>query len=772
MGGFSSADGWKPRHTNDTTRRAYLRGAGTAGIGVLSLPLLASRGRAALSQTLTIEGTGSRASYRFSVSGDLEKSTANGANINGNDEISGSSASGVVGISADSYTFSGELIAFDLDGRANVTLDGEPAHVGQRPDHVLTIQGTGSRATYTFSVSNELEKITANGANINTGDEISESTATGEVGISADSYVFSGELEAFALDEEANVILDGEPLNPDDYPEHVLTIEGTGSRASYRFSVSDDLEKSTANGANINSGDEISESSATGVVGISADSYSFSGDLTSFELGGEANVTLDGEPFDSTQYSSHILTIEGTGSRATYRFSVSGELAKSTANGANINGNDEISGSSATGEVGISADSYRFSGTLTDISLDGDANVFVDGELMDTGPGNTDDANDLKLGYDARARSHDLGNTYEDFGDFSAGWEPKQGEIASNGGPGGDWEDPADDAGHATLISDGSNNRVEMVNDTFSENFAYRDVSMAVRLRGVSNETLRVELAAGDGSEKQVTTRYLSEKHGWVRMSLSPSAWTGTPDMADINEFSISCYTGGKSCEIDVDDIRTTPKRDNGAVLFTFDDGNETDSTIAYDELSARGMAGTSAVIPRMVGNDGKLSTDQLDAMHGDDWAVCLHPQHGQGLGSVSEDQAREWIEENKQWQLDNGYTRGANTLIWPFGDFDEDAMNIAGEYCNLSFGGGSSSVGGTITEASWVPRVELNEDDDAAKAHEMIELAYKTDTVVVFMTHRMGGSNLSRSTFADLLDQVEYRGLDVLTTADFAGEQ
>ena len=84
---------------------------GVAGIG-------ASSGATARSPSnvLTIEGTGPRATYEFSVSGDLEKSTENDANVNGNDEITGSSASGVVGISADSYAFSGDLVDFSLDG--------------------------------------------------------------------------------------------------------------------------------------------------------------------------------------------------------------------------------------------------------------------------------------------------------------------------------------------------------------------------------------------------------------------------------------------------------------------------------------------------------------------------------------------------------------------------------------------------------------------------------------------------------------------------------
>jgi hypothetical protein len=39
-------------------------------------------------------------------------------------------------------------------------------------------------------------------------------------------------------------------------------------------------------------------------------------------------------------------------------------------------------------------------------------------------------------------------------------------------------------------------------------------------------------------------------------------------------------------------------------------------------------------------------------------------------------------------------------------------------------------------------------------------------------MTHGMGGGNLDADDLNRVLDRIEKRGLDVLTTTDFAGEQ
>jgi len=71
-------------------------------------------------QTIVIEGTGPAAQYNLSVSGSLEKSTTEVANINTNDTIDGSTASGEVGLAADAYRFDGAVESLEVDGHARV----------------------------------------------------------------------------------------------------------------------------------------------------------------------------------------------------------------------------------------------------------------------------------------------------------------------------------------------------------------------------------------------------------------------------------------------------------------------------------------------------------------------------------------------------------------------------------------------------------------------------------------------------------------------------
>jgi subtilisin family serine protease/beta-mannanase len=324
--------------------------------------------------TLRIEGSGSRADYEFSTSGRVEP-----VQVNGHDTVREQGAEGFVGNGVDSYTFSGEIETLTLDGSAAVRLNGETIDPKQYADHTLIIGGAGSRADYTFSVSGSIEPMRINGH-----DTVGESSAEGYVGSGVDSYVFSGDLEAFSLDGEANVTLDGEPARVGQRPDHMLVIEGTGSRTDYTFSVSESAEPVQVNGH-----DTVGESSAEGFVGSGVDSYAFSGDLRTFSLDGDATARLDGTVIDPAQYGKTLLTIEGSGPRTDYAFSTSGGVEP-----VQVNGHETVRASSAEGLVGSGVDSYEFSGTLTRFELTRDARVELDrsaGTVSVTGTGSRAD---------------------------------------------------------------------------------------------------------------------------------------------------------------------------------------------------------------------------------------------------------------------------------------------------------------------------------------------------------------------------------------------
>jgi immune inhibitor A len=274
----------------------------------------------------------------------------------------------------------------------NPQTEGPPEEGGDDAENTLTIRGTGSATDYVFSVTDDLEKSTANDANINGNDEIRRGyVANGEVGISADSYTFSGSLETIKVSGDAEVLLNGERISDDrldDYRNNVIEFAGSGSAAQYDFAATDadvPLEKVTANNANRNGGDRVFRTTANGEVGISKDAYGFNGVIDSLDIDGDANVYVNGRQVDPASEQDNMITIIGTGEAANYEFTVdSGDIAPSTANYANRNANDEANGATASGQVGISADSFDYNGDITSFDVSGaDVQVYVDGEQID-----------------------------------------------------------------------------------------------------------------------------------------------------------------------------------------------------------------------------------------------------------------------------------------------------------------------------------------------------------------------------------------------------
>ena len=248
---------------------------------------------------------------------------------------------------------------------------------------VVTIEGNGDYSGYTLATSGTLSHTRANNGTINSNDDLRESTAVGQVGGGRDSYEFTGELVVLNIEGNATATLDGYRIDPGEYFDNVVTINGTGSRSDYRLSASGAVSRTGANNGTINSNDSLKESTAVGQVGGGRDSYKVTGELVVLNIEGNAIATLNGYRVDPDEYFDNVVTINGTGSKSDYRLSVDGPIARTGANNGTINSNDELNGSTAIGQVGGGRDSYKFSGNLTDVQISGDATATLNGDRLE-----------------------------------------------------------------------------------------------------------------------------------------------------------------------------------------------------------------------------------------------------------------------------------------------------------------------------------------------------------------------------------------------------
>jgi hypothetical protein len=372
----------------DVSRRRFLTTSGKVGLATAAS--IAGIGQAAGASTekrdLFIQGLGEYTSYSFAVSGDLEKNSYQGADIDDNDIIKNNGASGTVENGGDAYTITGDLLAFDLNGEAQVSLGADAAHVGNRPDFLLEIEGFGTRTPYSFSVEKNLQKIAAGDATISDSDDIVEQSAHGAVKNGMDAYTFDGSLHAFdfAPSGEVNVTLNGKAAHVGERPDHLLVIEGFGTNTRYSFTTSKFPFKSDAQGATIDPLDENTANGASGVVGGGKDAYTYKGRLRAFDFdrSGELRVTIDGKPAHVGNRPDRILRIFANGEYSPYEFSVSGSIR----GGKGVEDQqDTVNGTSVSGAVsGQGNDQYAFDGELTSLSFPGEnsPNVYSNGKRV------------------------------------------------------------------------------------------------------------------------------------------------------------------------------------------------------------------------------------------------------------------------------------------------------------------------------------------------------------------------------------------------------
>ncbi|ARS90169.1 hypothetical protein [Natrarchaeobaculum aegyptiacum] len=92
----------------------------------------------------------------------------------------------------------------------------------------------------------------------------------------------------------------------------------------------------------------------------------------------------DADEDDDTDALEHVLLFDGDSSGVTrYEFEVSGEVEPSTDEGATIDPEAGTDGGSAHGVVADWKDAFRFSGDLEQLTVDGPATVYLDGEEID-----------------------------------------------------------------------------------------------------------------------------------------------------------------------------------------------------------------------------------------------------------------------------------------------------------------------------------------------------------------------------------------------------
>ena len=275
----------------------------------------------------------------------------------------------------------------------NIHLTGEADH--SAPSHFETVTGSGAKRPNTeYSIwkpMGENVEPSGPGAGAGTGSEDGGSGSDGD-----------GDDEQADLDH--HIVLEASEDNPDTYCNARFTTTGPIQYAEEAEPNTDEITENddgtyTATSIEMNPG--------------AMDSYSFDGEITSYEVtsGYEVAVELDGEETTfadivgdgegetgsgddgnesddgEADQPQKTLVIDGTGDAeeiAKYEFSVSGTATRDAGRSTTVDGGlpwdrmtDHVDEDTVVGVVGNGKDAFRFTGSLEGISVDGNAGVKI-----------------------------------------------------------------------------------------------------------------------------------------------------------------------------------------------------------------------------------------------------------------------------------------------------------------------------------------------------------------------------------------------------------
>jgi hypothetical protein len=299
--------------------------------------------------------------------------------------------------------------------------------------------------------------------------------------------------------------------------------------------------------------------------------------------------------------------------------------------------------------------------------------------------------------------------------------------------------------------------------------FSGREFSIAAKFEATSESAapVTVQLQDIDGNEMNYTDEVPSEATGeWVRID----AGTNDADRIDLSQLThvrVQHYArDGKESTLVVSDMRTHEKREQGTVVFAFEDDHEKIVTVAAPVLNDAGYAAGVFASPDRIGR--KVSVEDYRALVDQGWEVGVSPTGHADLSSLDDERAA--VEEAIAQLESKGFTGALNVYRPTHGSYTATTLGYAPELFDTTFTGVGRAAGSNSRLSD--TRTVLSLDaDNLQKASEAVEAAatHRQTAVLVFHARHMDG----QEGFAELVDRVatlESEGsLEVLTPTELA---
>lgn len=167
----------------------------------------------------------------------------------------------------------------------------------------------------------------------------------------------------------------------------------------------------------------------------------------------------------------------------------------------------------------------------------------------------------------------------------------------------------------------------------------------------------------------------------WNCLSLPLSAGSlwGNPDLNRLTSFQFWLNdSGSKPISVEFGPVVTRMASMESAVIMTFDDGWESQITLAAPIMEARGQRGVAYIIPSLIGSQFYLNEEEINYLRDEyGWDIGVH--HMERLDGYSRNELHSLFMETKEWFTDRNME--AKHFSYPNGAFSRDLDFVVPEY-------------------------------------------------------------------------------------------
>lgn len=216
--------------------------------------------------------------------------------------------------------------------------------------------------------------------------------------------------------------------------------------------------------------------------------------------------------------------------------------------------------------------------------------------------------------------------------------------------------------------------------------FTEKDFSLAFKLGNPTNTTVRVALQDTGGNKTNFLQTYFGVKYpnDWVRLNFSVNSVDA--NMRSIQSMLVTIDGPGQEKKYWVDSVRFHDKTvDKGQVIFTFDYLTRSIYDVAFPIMQDHGLKGCVAVPVDRVGNDQRLTVDELKELDNAGWELASMSNNFAPLTEHEPNIQRKRLQRAKELLQNWGFD-APKTLIYPNAACNAQTIEIAKEMHDIAF--------------------------------------------------------------------------------------